>query len=117
MIGISKLSSKYFCRTLETSDMDQIIDICRQNKLFYEYTEARLNRENILDDMNATPPGITMADKYYFGFFDDRELVAIMDLTDAEKKATYQEMFCTYAYMLAIARGRNPAGDFFVSFL
>ena len=44
--------------------------------------EARPTRENILDDMHATPPGITMEDKYYFGFFDDRELVAIMDLIE-----------------------------------
>ena len=32
--------------------------------------------------MLATPPGIDMQDKYYFGFFNDRELVAIMDLID-----------------------------------
>ena len=54
---------------------------------FYEYTEARPTKENILDDMKATPPGIDMQDKYYFEFFDDRELVAIMDLIDGYPKA------------------------------
>ena len=37
--------------------------------------------------MKATPPGIDMQDKYYFGFFDGRELVAIMDLIDGYPKA------------------------------
>ena len=27
--------------------------------------------------MKATPPGIDIQDKYYFGFFDGRELVAM----------------------------------------
>lgn len=59
-----------------------LVEICRQNTVFYEYTEARPTRENIIYDMNATPPGITMSDKYYFGFFDDGEPVAVMDLID-----------------------------------
>ena len=86
MIDISKLSKSYTVRILEESDVEKLVEICRQNKVFYEYTEARPTRENILDDMHATPPGITMADKYYFGFFDDRELVAIMDLIDGYPK-------------------------------
>lgn len=86
MIDISKLSKSYSVRILKESDVEMLVEICRQNTVFYEYTEARPTRENIIDDMNATPPGITMADKYYFGFFNDRELVAIMDLIDGYPK-------------------------------
>lgn len=86
MIDISKLSKSYSVRILEESDVEMLVEICRQNTVFYEYTEARPTRENILDDMNATPPGIDMSDKYYFGFFCDRELVAIMDLIDGYPK-------------------------------
>lgn len=86
MIDISKLSKSYSVRILEESDVELLVDICEQNTVFYEYTEARPTRENILDDMKATPPGITMSDKYYFGFFDDWELVAIMDLIDGYPK-------------------------------
>lgn len=86
MIDISKLSKRYFVRTLTESDVEMLLEIFRQNTVFYEYTEARPTRENILDDMHATPPGITMEDKYYFGFFDDQELVAIMDLIDGYPK-------------------------------
>ena len=86
MIDISKLSKSYSVRTLKESDVEMLVELCRQNTVFYEYTEARPTRENILDDMHATPPGITMEDKYYFGFFDDQELVAIMDLIDGYPK-------------------------------
>ncbi len=82
MIDISKLSKKYSARILEDSDVEMLVEICKQNTVFYEYTEARPTKENILDDMKVTPPGIDMQDKYYLGFFDGRELVAIMDLID-----------------------------------
>jgi RimJ/RimL family protein N-acetyltransferase len=87
MIDISKLSKRYSVRILEESDVETLARICKQNTVFYEYTEARPTKENILNDMKATPPGITMDDKYYFGFFDDRELIAIMDLIDGYPKA------------------------------
>ena len=87
MIDISKLSKRYSVRVLEESDVETLVEICKQNTVFYEYTEARPTKENILNDMKATPPGITMDDKYYFGFFYDRELIAIMDLIDGYPKA------------------------------
>ena len=87
MIDISKLSKRYSVRILEEADIEMLVEICKQNTVFYEYTEARPTKENILDDMKATPPGIDMQDKYYFGFFDGRELVAIMDLIDGYPKA------------------------------
>lgn len=86
MIDISKLSKRYFVCVLEESDVEMLVEICKQNTVFYEYTEARPTSENILDDMKATPPGIEMSDKYYFGFFDGQELVAIMDLIDGYPK-------------------------------
>ncbi len=82
MIDITQLSKRYSVRILEETDAGMLVNICRQNTVFYEYTGARPTRENILDDMKATPPGITMPDKYYFGFFDGRELVSFMDLVD-----------------------------------
>ena len=86
MINISELSKSYSVRILEESDVEMLVEICKQNTVFYEYTVARPTIENILDDMKATPPGIDMSDKYYFGFFDGQELVAIMDLVDGYPK-------------------------------
>lgn len=87
MIDISKISRCYSVRILEQSDVDMIREICEQNIIFYKYTEARPTRENILNDMQAVPPGIDLSAKYYFGFFDNRQMVAIMDLIDGYPKA------------------------------
>lgn len=87
MIDITKLSSRYAVKSLEASDIDDVVELCRQNTVFYKYTETRPTRENIQDDMKATPPGIDLSAKYYFGFFDNQELVAVMDLVDGYPKA------------------------------
>lgn len=86
MIDISKINRKYMTRILTDFDIDEILKLCEQNTLFYKYTEAKPAREDILKDMTATPPGIEHSDKYYFGFFDDSELVAVMDLIDGFPK-------------------------------
>lgn len=82
MIDITKLSSRYSVRSLEASDICDIVELCRRNTVFYQYTEARPTAENIRNDMKAVPPGIDPSAKYYVGFFDDRELAAVMDLVD-----------------------------------
>lgn len=82
MIDISKLNSHYNIRVLESPDVDEVLKLCQQNTLFYKYTDARPTREQILDDMKATPPGIDMSAKYYFGLFANREFIAVMDLID-----------------------------------
>ena len=82
MIDISKLSNHYDIRVLESSDVDEVLKLCQQNTVFYKYTDARPTREQILDDMKATPPGIDISAKYYFGFFADQEFIAVMDLID-----------------------------------
>ena len=51
MIDISKLSKRYSVRILEESDVEMLVEICKQNTVFYEYTEARQTGENILDDI------------------------------------------------------------------
>jgi RimJ/RimL family protein N-acetyltransferase len=86
MIDITRLSSRYKIRTLTDSDVDVILDLCQHNTLFYEYTEARPAIEEIRNDMRITPPGITLSDKYFFGFFEGQELVAVMDLIDGYPK-------------------------------
>ncbi len=86
VIDISKLSRRYDVRVLGSADVYGILGICRQNITFYKYTEARPAIEDIHNDMKVPPPGIELSDKYYFGFFDGRKLIAIMDLIDGYPK-------------------------------
>ena len=81
-MDITKLSNKYFVKYLDNSNLDEIVDIFVNNPQFYLYTDARPTKEQALNDMNITPSGIEIAKKHYVGFYDNNELIAIMDLID-----------------------------------
>ena len=82
MIEISKLSTRYEVRRLNDSDADEILKLCKGNSLFYKYCQAEATKEQVLNDLHITPPGIDMEHKYYIGFYQNDELVAVMDLID-----------------------------------
>lgn len=95
MFNINKFSNQYSVRFLKENDIDLVIDICNGNPLFYEYTIARPTKENLLEDMRLTPPGIDLKDKYYVGYFDNETLVAVLDLIDGwpSKEVAYIGFF------------------------
>lgn len=95
MIDISKLSQQYSVRVLRPNDVDEILAICKSNNLFYKYTNANPTKENIIEDMNITPPNVNICDKYYVGFYQEDHLVAILDLIDGwpDEKIAYIGFF------------------------
>ncbi len=86
MLDISRINSHYKVRAITVSDVDDVLNLYRQNPQFYQYTEAEPTREQVLHDMTITPPGIEGKDKYFVGFFENRTLVAVMDLIDGYPK-------------------------------
>ncbi len=82
MIDIGKLSGTCDVRMMHDEDADEILDLCLGNPQFYHYSGARAEKEQILDDLHVTPPGIGTEDKYYVGFYREGELIAVMDLID-----------------------------------
>ena len=86
MIDISKLSSRFGVRKMDENDVDVILELCRRNTQFYKYCEAEPTKEQVLSDLQITPPGIEISDKYYLGFYDDDVLIAVMDLIDGYPK-------------------------------
>jgi RimJ/RimL family protein N-acetyltransferase len=95
MFDINKFSNQYSVRFLKENDIDLVIGVCNGNPLFYEYTIARPTKENLLEDMRLTPPGIDLKDKYYVGYFDNETLVAVLDLIDGwpSKEVAYIGFF------------------------
>ena len=83
MIDISMLSRQYDIRKLDASDADAILSFCRENTLFYQYCGgAEPTKEQVLNDLRLTPPGVDISDKYYVGFFRNGEMTAVLDLID-----------------------------------
>ena len=105
MIDLSKLSSRYSTRILDESNVDIILDLCRGNPQFYESVPAQPTAEEIRNDMTVTPPGIDPEDKSYFGFFEERELVAVMDLIDG-----YPDADTAFIGFFMLARERQGRG-------
>ena len=79
-VEIKELSKKYNVRRLNHDDVEMIYLFCRANTQYYEYCEKEPSIELIENDLTITPPGISLQQKYYIGFFDHESLVAVMDL-------------------------------------
>lgn len=80
MVDINKLSSTYYVRRLEQKDIDAIYELTLGNPTYYNYCPPYVTKESILSDMKALPPHKGYNDKYYIGFYDKENLIAIMDI-------------------------------------
>ena len=81
-MDLSALSKRYSIRRMDDSDADSILELCKGNTQYYLYCQAEPSREQILNDLHITPPGIDPSAKYYIGFYQGNTLVAVMDLID-----------------------------------
>ena len=79
-MDIAQITKKYTVRKLNSEDVEVIYSLEYENPLYFEFCPPAVSRESILEDMKALPPNKTHDDKYYVGFFDKEELVAILDL-------------------------------------
>ena len=87
MINVLELSKRYEVRKLGDSDAESILDLYSGNAQFYRYCEAEPTIEQVLNDLHIAPPNVSMSDKYYVGFYEDKTLVAVMDLIDGYPNA------------------------------
>ena len=109
MIDLSKLSRRCRVRVLRDADADAILALCRENTQYYAYCGRQISREEILRDLHITPPGKTLADKYYVGFFDGDILAAVMDLIDGYPEE--RDCFIGFFMMNKSLQGRGIDRD------
>ena len=81
-IELNKLSNHYQVKKMTLDDVDEIYDLCKKNKYYYQYCGKLLKKEYIQQDLEITPPNIPIEQKYYVGFYKQHELIAIMDFID-----------------------------------
>lgn len=96
-MDIKELSSKYVVKRLGNSDIQDIFNLCCENKLYYEYCPPMVTEESIKKDMTALPPNTKIDDKFYIGFYKQGKLIAIMDLIYGypEEKIAFIGFFMT----------------------
>lgn len=79
-LPLGALSGEYAVRELTNSDVPEMLRLAQSNPFFYQYMRPDPTEENLAADLAALPPRRTMADKHFFGWFDGKELAAMMDL-------------------------------------
>lgn len=70
----------YKVKILAEDSVEEIENLCRQNKLYYQYCPPMVTRESILRALYALPPNTMEKDKFYLGFYKGEELIALLDL-------------------------------------
>ena len=88
-IDIKMFSNRYDVRKLHHDDVELIYSFCKRNIQYYEYCGKEPSVELIERDLEITPPGLSIEQKYYVGFFDRNKLVAVMDLEDGYHDEDY----------------------------
>lgn len=79
-MDINKLSASFKVKKLTEENLDEMLALCRQNKIFYDYCPPAPTKENLREDLLALPPNKTLKDKFFVGFYNKTSLVAICDL-------------------------------------
>ena len=93
------------CRVLTEADVPVVYELCRQNPLYYHHCPPFVTEESIREDMKALPPGKTLEDKFYLGWFEEDQLIAVMDLIRAFPDA--ETWFIGFFMMAANAQGKG----------
>lgn len=88
-LEINNFSKKYSVRKLKLDDVKLVYEFCKANTQYYDYCQKEPSVELIENDLTITPPGIPAEQKYYVGFFQGNELVAVMDLIDGYPETEY----------------------------
>ena len=81
-MNIQDLSKRYQVRELTENDIDDVFSLCVKNPQYYKYCPPAVSKESIQEDMKALPPNTTYKEKHYIGFYENKNLVAVMDLIE-----------------------------------
>ncbi len=79
-MNINKLSKDFTVKKLKIDDVENIYNLCIRNTTFYRYCPPTPSKDSIIEDMKILPPNTQPTDKYYLGFFDNSNLIAVIDL-------------------------------------
>jgi RimJ/RimL family protein N-acetyltransferase len=104
-MDIKKLSSCYAVRALWASDARSVLSLCEGNRQFYLYCGLQPTLQQVLHDMQILPDGVERSRKHYVGFFDQDDLVAVMDCVEGYPDP--QSVYIGFFMMNARLQGRG----------
>lgn len=70
----------YSIKELGIKDCDSILSLYRSNPQYFEYYPPQPTIDTVKDDLVALPNNVDIANKHYLGFYDEENLLGIIDL-------------------------------------
>lgn len=104
-MNILTLSNTFELRILTGTDIPELLSLCLANPQYYRYCPPAPDEKSLYADMHALPPHKTADDKYYIGYFDHGELIAVLDLITAYPDQ--DTAFIGFFMMKKSRQGRN----------
>ena len=84
----SILSTQYSVKTITEDDIQDVYNLCKENRRYYRYLHERPSKKNLTEVITKLPDGTGMEDKHFVGFYDeDGKLIALLDLITGYKEA------------------------------
>ncbi|MBO4108132.1 GNAT family N-acetyltransferase [Streptococcus suis] len=79
---LNNLSSRFQVRKLTDADLEQVLALYQTNPLYFEHFPPLPSLESLANDLVTCPPGKSLSDKYFLGYWEHNRLMAILDLID-----------------------------------
>ena len=73
-------------RKIQEEDLDDVLALCLGNKEYYQHLHEQPTIENLKTDLYAVPPGKSLKDKYFMGYYEGNHLVAVLDFISGYPK-------------------------------
>ena len=102
---IHHLSKRYAVKRLQEEDAEQVYQLELGNPQYFFHCPPEPSIASVIDDMHALPPDKTLNDKYYVGFYEGGNLIAIMDLI-----LNYPEVHIAYIGLFMMDRAHQGKG-------
>jgi len=96
----------YSVKPLIKEDILSILKLYQSNVDYYAAVQNNpVSEEDCIHDMTKCPPGISKEQKYYFGFYRDGTLAAVMDFVDG-----YPDTGTVYIGLFIVDRALHGKG-------
>ncbi|MBO5394775.1 MAG: GNAT family N-acetyltransferase [Clostridia bacterium] len=82
MKNIYNCFENYTVIKIEGSNIHDVFELCKQNKKYYEYLQEQATLDAVQNMLTELPPNTKLKDKYFLGFYQNKSLVAILDIID-----------------------------------
>lgn len=79
-LDISTLSTDYEVKKITEGDISDVYHLCLGNRRYYRHLGIKPTMRNLTSVISEVPEGSAPEHKHFVGFYDGRDLVAILDM-------------------------------------